>query len=82
MGSESVIYTDGTHLVCADLEALHRFAARIGLRRAWFQDEGGRNPHYDLTTVRMRQKALRAGARLASTRELLAVLRAPREGTA
>lgn len=81
MGSESVICTDGTHLVCADLDALHRFAAGIGLRRAWFQDEGGRNPHYDLTTVGMRRKALRAGARLVTIRETLAVLRAPREGT-
>lgn len=75
MRNETAIYTDGVHLVCSDLETLHRFAASIGLRRSWFQDDGGPFPHYDLTTKRMRQKALRAGARLVSTRETLMLLR-------
>ena len=75
MENRPTIYTDGTHLVCSDLDALHRFAGDIGLRREWFQAEGGPFAHYDLTTGRMRQKALRAGARLISARETLLVLR-------
>lgn len=44
----------------ADVDALHELAARIGLKRAWFQGDrdGG---HYDLT-VGKRLAALRAGA--------------------
>lgn len=53
-------FKDGSaHLTCDDTEALHTFAARIGLRREWFQD--GRIPHYDLTP-RMRSAAILAGA--------------------
>jgi hypothetical protein len=44
-----------------DLEALHRFAARIGLRRAWFQNKPGKMPHYDLNPAR-RKAALAEGA--------------------
>ncbi len=57
--TEAAIYTDGVHLACTDLQALHRFARRIGLRRGWFQDR--RYPHYDLTTERMGVRAIRAG---------------------
>ena len=42
------------------IEALHEFAAKIGMKRAWFQD----HPimaHYDLTPKR-REAALAAGA--------------------
>jgi hypothetical protein len=42
------------------LDELHAFAARIGLRRRWFQNHP-RAPHYDLTPGR-RDEALRAGA--------------------
>lgn len=42
------------------IEALHDFAARIGMKRSWFQDHP-RMPHYDLTPKR-REAALRAGA--------------------
>lgn len=41
------------------LDELHAFAARIGLRRGWFQVHG--TPHYDLTPAR-RAKALALGA--------------------
>ncbi len=43
-----------------DLEALHAFAAQIGLRRAWFQDKRPL-PHYDVTPSK-RALALRLGA--------------------
>jgi hypothetical protein len=39
---------------------LHEFAAKIGMRRSWFQPHHVRN-HYDLTP-RRRLEALRAGA--------------------
>ena len=47
-----------------DIEELHRFAAHLGLKRAWFQ---GHNPnpalhHYDLTEKK-RQRALDLGAK-------------------
>lgn len=42
-----------------DLEALHAFAARLGLRRSWFQPLS--TPHYDLTASK-RALALELGA--------------------
>lgn len=53
--------------VPGDLEELHAFAARIGLKRAWFQRHR-LAPHYDLT-VRRREAAVRAGAIELSFRE-------------
>lgn len=44
----------------ADLEELHELAAKIGLKRAWFQDRPG-FPHYDLVPSK-RQLALSNGA--------------------
>ena len=43
-----------------DEEALHGFAARIGIKPGWFQDKPG-FPHYDITG-RMIAEARRAGA--------------------
>ncbi len=50
-----------------DLEELHAFAARIGLRRAWFQ-EHSKVPHYDLTPSR-RVLALYEGAVFVEARQ-------------
>lgn len=51
------------HLVSdINLEELHAFAYHIGLNRRWFKGVRKGHPHYDLTTVRMRDKALTAGA--------------------
>jgi hypothetical protein len=47
------------HLMADSREELHVFAARIGLRRSWFQDK--LMFHYDLTAAR-RAAAVRAGA--------------------
>src|SRR3954452_17098667 len=44
---------------------LHAFAARLGLRRAWFQGD-----HYDLPP-HGRERALALGAEAGATRELL-----------
>lgn len=42
-----------------DNTELHEFAARLGMKRAWFQTDG--DPHYDLTASR-RAMAVRLGA--------------------
>lgn len=60
-----------SHLSCdptEDLDALHKFASSIGLKRSWFQPRGGIMPHYDLSPG-MRQQALKAGANELTTRE-------------
>lgn len=43
-----------------DLDELHEFARRVGLKRAWFQDHPTL-PHYDLTIGR-RARAVQLGA--------------------
>jgi len=55
--------TSSTH----DLDELHAFARRIGMRRSWFQDHR-RLPHYDLTPER-RQRAIELGAVFVPYRE-------------
>ncbi|WP_296276992.1 DUF4031 domain-containing protein [Pseudomonas sp. UBA7530] len=47
------------HLVADTLDELHDFAARLGLRRSWFQSRN--YPHYDVT-ISVRQRALSMGA--------------------
>lgn len=47
------------HLIADTVEELHEFAARLGMKRTWFQR--GSFPHYDLTE-RRRTKALELGA--------------------
>ena len=47
------------HLVADTEEELHAFAARLGLKRAWFQAKS--SPHYDLTANK-RAQAVRMGA--------------------
>ena len=58
------------HLVAESLDELHRFAARLGLRRDWFQDKAS-YPHYDVTTT-IRQRALRLGALPGSKKQIIA----------
>src|SRR5258708_2265518 len=49
------------HMIGDTLEELHRMAARIGLKRAWFQADGS-TPHYDIGTVGFRECAISHGA--------------------
>lgn len=56
----------------ADLEELHAFALRVGMKRDWFQP--GRWPHYDLTR-RRRAVALRLGAQEVDTKAYIRALR-------
>lgn len=56
-------WTGGGHMQADTLEELHAFAARLGLRRSWFQSKPGRpdHDHYDLTRGK-REQAVRLGA--------------------
>lgn len=77
-----------SHLIADTREELHAFAARLGLRRAWFQDPvvsgkpmaarpGSRHAqmwHYDVTETK-RQEAIRLGAVAVTSRELTEIIR-------
>jgi hypothetical protein len=56
-------WTGGGHMQADSTAELHEFAARIGLKRAWFQSRPNRpeHDHYDLTRGK-RQQALALGA--------------------
>lgn len=49
------LFTDG------EMEELHLFAQKIGLKRSWFHDKPGSVSHYDLTE-RSRRIAVAHGA--------------------
>lgn len=48
------------HMFADDTEELHKFAKRLGLKRAWFQNDV-RLPHYDVTANK-RREAVNLGA--------------------
>lgn len=52
-------WTGGGHLTTTDIDELHAMAAKIGLKREWFQDKTF--PHYDCQR-RIRGLAVAAGA--------------------
>lgn len=57
---------------------LHRLAAKIGMKRSWFQNRPNL-PHYDLRPS-MRAKAIAAGAVAVSSLELVRRCRRPMLG--
>lgn len=62
-------YLWSCHMFSEDLEELHKFALRLGLKRLWFQNHH-RNKwmhHYDITKTK-RILALSMGAHVISTR--------------
>lgn len=66
------------HLTCDDLAELHAVAAKIGMKRAWFQHDNAL-PHYDLTP-RMRARAITAGAVEITRTELVNLMHRWRKG--
>lgn len=56
------------HLYADSEEELHAFAARIGMKRAWFQRSRRGTPHYDLVP-RRRARAVELGAQELTRRE-------------
>jgi hypothetical protein len=71
-----------SHLVADSDEELHAFAARLGMRRQWFQDKAGRphHGHYDLPE-RARSDAVALGAVEITWREMGRLLRSRRVAT-
>lgn len=57
------------HLTADTIEELHSAAAAVGMKRAWFQDDGRQIPHYDLVGKR-RILAVRNGAIEITRREM------------
>lgn len=51
-------WNGGAHMTGTDIDELHEMAAKIGLKREWFQDSTF--PHYDLTNSK-RKLALTEG---------------------
>ena len=74
-----IILDDMGHMVSTDSEQeTHDFASEIGLKREWYDDirrsivnNEPIHPHYDLTTERMKKKAIKYGAQEVKARELL-----------
>jgi hypothetical protein len=63
------------HLLADDPDELHRFAARLGIKRASFQSAPkARAPHYDLTGYE-RAQAIVIGAVPCDRRQIIAALR-------
>lgn len=52
-----------------DVEALHIFATRLGLQRAWFHGSPAL-PHYDVTDG-MRRRAIKLGAKTANREDVV-----------
>lgn len=63
-----------SHLLADTLDELHAMAARVGLKREWFQD-AGKTPHYDLCQAK-RRLAIAAGAVEIDRRQTVQVIRA------
>lgn len=72
-----MIYTDGIHLIADDVDELHHFAARIGLKRCWFHGVRKKHPHYDLGAKPgafrdfMKEKAIGFGAKEVTSRDIV-----------
>lgn len=64
------------HLIADSDEELHAFAARLGMKRSWFQ-ESVSGPHYDLT-ARRRVLAVKLGAAELEDGQFVEILRALR----
>jgi len=72
-----------SHLVADTDEELHAFAARLGMKRAWFQHKEGRphQAHYDVPE-RSRRVALELGAVPITWRQLGRMIRLRRSAPA
>jgi hypothetical protein len=63
------------HLLADDLDELHRFAARLGIKRTSFQcPPRAATPHYDLTGYE-RARAIALGAVACSREQIIAECR-------
>lgn len=60
-----------SHMIADDIEELHAFAKRIGMRRSWFQQSPS-GDHYDVS-LGLRKKAVALGAHEITMRECAAI---------
>lgn len=58
-----------SHLFADNIEELHEFASKLGLRREWFQDKES-FPHYDIVGSK-RRLAIELGAQEINLKEYL-----------
>lgn len=66
------------HMVADTRDELHEMAAKLGLKRSWFQDmPKSSSPHYDVS-ISKRDEAIRLGAILVNGRGLVEVIRRAR----
>ncbi len=68
------------HLIADTVEELHAFAAKVGCKRSWFEEDA-KEPHYNLQR-RLRARAVALGARECSRPEFVAALRRARAARA
>lgn len=74
-----MIYTDGIHLITdGDIEELHTFANKIGLKRKHFQCPRAWQAHYDVWG-KPREKALKMAVNIDSYK-LVSILKRRFEG--
>ena len=63
------------HMVATKSEMeLHIFARKLGLKRKWFQqprENSKKHSHYDLTTDRKKNQAIKLGAKQVPTRYII-----------
>lgn len=60
------------HLLADSVEELHEMAAKIGMKRIWFQNHG--TPHYDICQER-RALAIKLGAIEINRKKTVAIIR-------
>lgn len=69
-----MIYTDGIHIISdTSIDELHIFAEKISFKLEWFQNNN-RHPHYDITTSKAKNRVIKAGAILISSKKLLKII--------
>lgn len=68
-----MILFDGTHLISDNsIEELFEFASKAGLRQDWFQlGKNKFNPHFDVTSERIRNKVIENRALVVRPRRIV-----------
>jgi hypothetical protein len=69
-----------SHLIADSDDELHQFAARLGMKQAWFQSDPRRphRSHYDVTEA-LRRQAISLGAVAITWRDIGRMMRERRE---